>query len=391
MQSFTMTRELEEVIELSRQISIDFKHYFIHTHHLLAAMLRSECLASAYLQDVDVHKWDDRLRKDLAPDTEGYADEGLPLTEEVDNVLTHAEALASLRDTGAISSVDILIVLLAYRNPVKEFINKTGVLMQEVLSQHYGPQASLPELPLAWEETDLTQIWSMTSEPDRQEIRERILEVATIFETYGRYQDMHTLCHIMLAVEPDNPDCLYDCALASFLQRDFDKAVPILKRLSDLPEYEIGCNSMLSVISSQNGDHTLAISEAEKNLALNPESVNDLNNLGYYLSKQSQYEQAELHLNKAMQLDAEEPYVRNNLGYVLYKLGHVQEGIAAIIQSLTFDKSNYNAYYNLGLIYMETGDKDKARQYLENALYYHNDPLYDNERQEIAALLKQLA
>lgn len=392
MMDFAMTTELHEVLQEARQISINFGHYYIHTHHLLASILGAPCLASKYLQDVDQQKWEEISRKELElePDEEGDIDDSLPLTLEAENILAHAEIFAMSRGYEAINTVDVLIVLLAFHNPAREFLNKRGILMQEVLSQHYGAEARLPELPLEWEETILPRTWSFLSEANRQQIREKLLTVVSILESYDRYEEMYALCKVMLAVEPDNKECLYFSALSRYLQRDFDTASPILESLLNEPAYHENCRYMLGFIAAENGDESYMINEAKRRLAMDPDNAFDLNLLGYYLSEQSQYEEAQVHLKKALQLDPENDDALANLGFSLYKLGQVEDGIAAIEQSLMLNKSHYDAYHQLGIIYKETGDKMKARHYLEKALYYHNEPLYAMYRLKIAELLQEL-
>lgn len=69
----------------------------------------------------------------------------------------------------------------------------------------------------------------------------------------------------------------------------------------------------------------------------------------------------------------------NNPGFATFKTGKKEQGPDLINHSLTLDKGNSYAYKNLGIIYMKSGERAKAKEYLQLALKYKYTEMHDDE------------
>jgi tetratricopeptide (TPR) repeat protein len=102
--------------------------------------------------------------------------------------------------------------------------------------------------------------------------------------------------------------------------------------------------------------------------------------LGIYLYRSGQIDQAILCYRKALEVGSPDARIYNNLGIALREKGETNEAIASYHLAIDLDPSYADAYYNLGNAFQESGEPDKAiRCYLQtidlrrdHAAAYHN-------------------
>lgn len=381
--------ELQAVIRASRKIAINFGHQYIHTDHFFLAMLQRNCIAAPFLSTIDKEKWARITKENHPADDKPSPSDSLPLTLDAERVVLHADTFAFSRNEELTNSLDVLLAMLAYDNPIKDELRKAGWLFEHILEQHYGTEYTWPPLPLKEPEPISKFWWKLTSDKSKKEKIERLYRHALTLADYGMYKEMKDRCNIALTVSPGHPDFTRLLAYAAYQQRNYNIALPLLKKLEQHPSEKEWCTQVRMDIEGRKGNHDWVISQLEQLLEEQPGNALTLNNIGYTLTKQQHFAAAVPRLEKAIAIDPDLAYAHNNLGSALYRLGKQEDGIAAIQHSLTLDKGNSYAYKNLGIIYLETGNIIKAKEYFQLALKYKYTELYDNEVLELLQKLGQ--
>jgi tetratricopeptide (TPR) repeat protein len=101
-----------------------------------------------------------------------------------------------------------------------------------------------------------------------------------------------------------------------------------------------------------------------KRAAKQGENATILANLGFAHMLHSDWENAKINLQRAIELDEALPEPHNNLAMVLTKLGDEKGAILELLKTAT----SPIAFNNMGVLYMQEGKFDRARQFFEQAL-----------------------
>lgn len=97
--------------------------------------------------------------------------------------------------------------------------------------------------------------------------------------------------------------------------------------------------------------------------------VRSLNELALRKYDQDALEEAEELLDRAIRLSGSAgAYLYNNRGLIHWKMGRTGAAKEDFHESIKLDEENGDPYFNLGLIYFDEADHDKALQYLEGAV-----------------------
>jgi Tfp pilus assembly protein PilF len=108
-------------------------------------------------------------------------------------------------------------------------------------------------------------------------------------------------------------------------------------------------------------NYEMAISNARKALAVDPEHVDAFLLLGESYFRLSKFEQALKYYEKAREILPDTAGVYFNLGTVYYNLGKYDRAIVNYRRSLDLRPGNADAHYNLGMIYGAKGMSCKVR------------------------------
>jgi tetratricopeptide (TPR) repeat protein len=85
-------------------------------------------------------------------------------------------------------------------------------------------------------------------------------------------------------------------------------------------------------------------------------------NRAKYLHQEGNYEEAVREYRRAAELDDENPFIYNYMGLALLSLEDYDGAIKALKQALVLNPNLTDAHNNLGVVYSEIGDKEKAFQ-----------------------------
>ena len=123
----------------------------------------------------------------------------------------------------------------------------------------------------------------------------------------------------------------------------------------------------------------------EKILQIDPRAVVAANNLAYMKAESGMDLDIALQLAqtaKASQPD--DPDVNDTLGWVYYKKDMASLALNPLQQSVNHTPNNPIYRFHLGMAYLKTGDKDKAREMLQQALKL--DPRFERAEDAKRAL-----
>jgi Flp pilus assembly protein TadD len=123
-------------------------------------------------------------------------------------------------------------------------------------------------------------------------------------------------------------------------------------------------HNLLGIIYDAEKNHTLAIAEYEKALAIKKDSGVVYNNMGLSYSMTGNYQNAIDSLNRAVKAGYTEDKVFNNLGFALFMTGRKREAFEAFKKG----GNEAQAFNNLGSMYLVAGDHEKAKKCFEDAI-----------------------
>ena len=116
------------------------------------------------------------------------------------------------------------------------------------------------------------------------------------------------------------------------------------------------------------GDFAAARSSYERVLALQPNDVDALNNLGIVLAALRDFDQAESMLRRAVRIAPRNAVAWNNLGTVLAQRAQPADAVAAFQQALALDPEHQGARVSMAQQFLAIGAADRARQALEEVI-----------------------
>ncbi|HMU64938.1 MAG: tetratricopeptide repeat protein [Nitrosomonas sp.] len=178
------------------------------------------------------------------------------------------------------------------------------------------------------------------TETDQQRIQLMLAE-AQLLREVGKHQDAFNLLDKNLARNPDQPELLYDRALAADKIDRFDIVEKDLRRL----------------------------------IELKPDNAHAYNALGYSLAERGiRLAEALSLIQKAVELSPDDPYIMDSLGWVYFRMGKIQEGLNYL--NLAFSsRPDPEIAAHLGEVLWVQGERENAEKIWRSAL--ETDP--DNE------------
>jgi tetratricopeptide (TPR) repeat protein len=177
------------------------------------------------------------------------------------------------------------------------------------------------------------RIVAMEARFPKKQLRIQLLK-AEMYNEAGESQQAYDVLTEALAQDADNRDLLYTRAL-------------IAERLDRLDLME---------------------SDLLKILAENPDDAGALNALGYTLvDRTDRYQEAEVYLQKALELQPDEAVIVDSYGWLLFKLGRVEEARRYIERAYEMQPEPEIAAHLAEILWV-LGDKSGAKEVFEGAL-----------------------
>ncbi len=118
----------------------------------------------------------------------------------------------------------------------------------------------------------------------------------------------------------------------------------------------------------QKGDVSGAIEELKTALKLDPENVNILNSLGVCYGVKGELEEALEAFRDATRFDPQEVMAFYNAGYVHSMLNQTEDALKCYQKAEATGEDVFEVIFQLGKLYLDIGDLDAAKTYLEKAV-----------------------
>jgi len=178
------------------------------------------------------------------------------------------------------------------------------------------------------------------------------------------------------------------------------ESIAEMRRALELEPLSLIINLELGDMLFFAGQHDQAIEQYRKTLDLDSSFVRTHIQLGQAYCQKAQYEDAISEFKKAISLNSEDNYALQLLGYTYGRLGRTDEAYQAIEQLKERAKQAHVLPYDIAVIYVGLGEKDRAFEWLEKAyadrdedlLYLKVDPVLDSLRSDrrFADLLRRI-
>jgi tetratricopeptide (TPR) repeat protein len=142
---------------------------------------------------------------------------------------------------------------------------------------------------------------------------------------------------------------------------------------------------MLGIIDEVEGKTDDAAAQYKQVLDIDPNAAVAANNLAWHYAEREGKLDVALELaRRARALLPEEPHVADTLGWVLYRRGLYAAAIEPLRESADKLTDNAEVHYHLGMAYLRSGDKEKARAELTAALKLGSFPGAEEAKRALA-------
>jgi tetratricopeptide (TPR) repeat protein len=121
-------------------------------------------------------------------------------------------------------------------------------------------------------------------------------------------------------------------------------------------------------------EYEAAAKFGKRALAVDPNFVAVLNEIGYSFAGMRQYDQAIPYLKRYVDLEPGEPNTRDSLAEILQKAGRLEDSLAEYREALKLDPKYYTSQMGLGNDYALLGKQDRAREEYAKALPMASTP-----------------
>ncbi len=118
----------------------------------------------------------------------------------------------------------------------------------------------------------------------------------------------------------------------------------------------------------QAGNLTGAVEEYRNALQLDPSNVNVLNSLGVCYGMMEKYDAAETEFDAALRLKPDEVMALYNLGVICLLTDRKEVALEFFVKAAAIDDEIFELALLTGKLYLDTGNPEKARSFLEKAL-----------------------
>jgi len=185
----------------------------------------------------------------------------------------------------------------------------------------------------------------------------------------GSYEAGTALLEKIVEQDPGNTRFRMELGDALVEQDRFQDAEKHLKKCISIKPQDARIHFLLGNCYEKWGKGDRAEKEYQATIALNPQHFMAHFHLGILHINAKRWEEARQAFTRTRQLKPRDPRTLNNLGYIAIKAENdFRTGIDYIRQALDAAPKNHEIMGSLGSAYLNSGDYEKARRYLEGAL-----------------------
>ncbi|MGC8658674.1 MAG: tetratricopeptide repeat protein [Desulfomonilaceae bacterium] len=212
--------------------------------------------------------------------------------------------------------------------------------------------------------------------PNSKSITNTIPELSTTLEKFGK-----TGFGPWVTFTVENPDEIWDI---THLCEDMDhKVLLYLSFFGDADSVPAFCTEVNWTDEGFEVNNFVLITESDKldnlrsgNLVFSAHRewereklIRNLNDAALMKYDEDRLQEAHELINRAIHLSTvARAYLFNNRGLICWKLGLIDQAKRDFLESINLDKNNGDPYFNLGLIYLDDSDYERALHYLGKAV-----------------------
>ena len=175
-----------------------------------------------------------------------------------------------------------------------------------------------------------------------------------------------------IALNPNYPLLHHWRSLNLIAMGRMDEARAAMLRALELDPLLLVSNVNLGRIDYYEGRYDQAIQQYQRALELDKDFMRTHLRLGLAYVQQGRYHEALIEYNKALEIAGDTPQIRAHIAHVMAVSGKKSEALAGLAELQERAKRQYVPPYDIALIYVGLGEKDKAFAWLEKAYNDHS-------------------
>jgi arylsulfatase A-like enzyme/Flp pilus assembly protein TadD len=220
--------------------------------------------------------------------------------------------------------------------------------------------------------------------------------LATIYKESGQTEEAIATLRSGLQKNPDNINLMSKLGITLAEANRPDEAIELLNICTKKERFNPENYNFLGVAYYKKGDFGSALQYYKKALELDHNYASVFNNLGslylvVYIKRKDEnaYQLAMQHFNRALEIDPQLFAAYNGRG-AAYKFKKKNDAAIADWQKVIEIKSDFvDAYFNIGIAYLESGDKESALKYFLLCQEKFNRWLPPRERERLTRLINE--
>jgi DNA-binding winged helix-turn-helix (wHTH) protein/TolB-like protein/Flp pilus assembly protein TadD len=175
-----------------------------------------------------------------------------------------------------------------------------------------------------------------------------------------------------IALNPNYPLLHHWRSLNLIAMGRMDEARAAMRRALELDPLLLVTNVNLGRIDYYEGNYDQAIKQFERALELDKDFMRTHLRMGLAYVQERRYQEALVEYNKALGIAGDTPQIRAHIAHVMAVSGKKSEALAGLAELQERAKRQYVPPYDIALIYIGLGEKEKAFAWLEKAYNDHS-------------------
>ena len=183
----------------------------------------------------------------------------------------------------------------------------------------------------------------------------------------GKPDDARTAFEAARTLDPKDPAALMALAKLDLSENKNDEAKQLALQIISIDDRSSAGMIIAGMAEQQAGDHTGAIVQYEKALAIDSKSLPALNNVAFLLTEAGKADDALKYAQQAAEIAPDSPAILDTIGWVYTQKGLYQMGIQYLEKAVAKDGTAVRRYH-LAMAYLKAGQQQRGKEALQVAL-----------------------